>query len=150
MQLDEAAAARHAPYDDNGLQRIDGRPSDAVAASWTPDVASLEVDGVLPMTLQELPDKSEPVAGARGAKGWRSKLEGREVKSAVLYRAKDQAQEMPSRGCLLRRTYASLLETWLPFALLVWLSILKLRYDKAKLLVVLGDGAGWIGSQATN
>ena len=148
MRMDETDAARYAPYDETGLRRITAGPDDAVGVSDTPEVAYLEVDGVIPMTREELPDKSEPVAGARGGKGRRYKLEGKEVKNAVLYRAQDHMQEMPSRGCLLRRTYVSHLGHWAPFALLVWLAMLRLRFDKAKLLVVLGDGAGWIGSLA--
>jgi hypothetical protein len=144
--LDQAAAEQYAPYDPTGLRRIHGRPADAVASDTVPDVAYLEVDGVLPMTREELPDKSKPVPGARGGKGRRYKLEGREVKNAVLYGQHDTAQEMPSRGCLLRRRYVSYLGHWSGFALLVWLAVLKLRYDEVKLLVVLGDGATWIGS----
>jgi len=146
--MDEAAAARHAPYDDTGLRRVSGRPADAVDPKETPKVAYLEVDGVLPMTREEIPEQSQPVAGARGGKGLRYKLEGREVKNAVLYRQQDHAQEMPSRGCLLQRQYVSHLGHWAQFALLVWLAMLQCRYDKAELLVVLGDGAGWIASLA--
>ena len=146
VAADEAAASRHAPYDDKGLRRVSGRPDGAVQAKDAPRVAYLEVDGVLPMTREELPDSSEPVAGARGGKGRRYKLEGKEVKNAVLYRQQDHAQEMPSRGCLLQRWYVSHLGHWGLFAMLVWLAMLRLRFDKAELLVVLGDGAGWIAS----
>jgi hypothetical protein len=98
------------------------------------------------MTRELQPERSTEVPGARGGKGRRYKLEGAEVKNAVLYRAADHAQEMPSRGCLLRKTYVSHLGHWLPFAMLVWLAMLRLRFDQAKLLVVLGDGAEWIRS----
>lgn len=83
--LDQAAAEQYAPYDPTGLRRNYGRPTDAVASTSVPDVAYLEVDGVLPMTREEMPDKSKPVPGVRGGKGRRYKLEGREVKNAVLY-----------------------------------------------------------------
>ena len=146
VAMDEAAASHHAPYDDNGLRRVSGRPDDAVQAKDTPQVAYLEVDGVLPMTREEVLESSTPVAGARGGKGRRYKLEGKEVKNAVLYRQQDHAQEMPSRGCLLQRRYVSHLGHWGLFAMLVWLAMLRLRFDKAELLVVLGDGAGWITS----
>lgn len=119
VAMDEAAASHHAPYDDNGLRRVSGRPDDAVQAKDTPQVAYLEVDGVLPMTREEVLESSTPVAGARGGKGRRYKLEGKEVKNAVLYRQQDHAQEMPSRGCLLQRRYVSHLGHWGLFTMLV-------------------------------
>jgi hypothetical protein len=148
LALDTAAANDRAPFDSKGLDRIYGRPADAIAAKDTPDVAYIEADGVLPMTRELLPDRSTDVQGARGGKGRKFKLEGREVKNAVLYSASAQAQEMPSRGCLLKRTYVSHLGHWMPFALLVWLSMLRLRFDRAKLIVVLSDGAEWIRTMA--
>lgn len=149
LALDEAAAAKHAPLDASGLQRAGGRPTDAVARSLAPDVAYLEVDGVLPMTRELDPARCvPPEPKARGGKGNRYKLEGREVKNAVLYTGADHAQEMPSRGCLLRKRYVSYLGHWMQFALLVWLAMLQIRFDQAKLLVVLGDGAEWIRSLA--
>jgi hypothetical protein len=148
LALDTAAANDRAPFDSKGLDRIYGRPADAIAAKDTPDVAYIEADGVLPMTRELLPDKSTEVQGARGGKGRKFKMEGREVKNAVLYSASAQAQEMPSRGCLLKRTYVSHLGHWMPFALLVWLSMLRLRFDRAKLIVVLSDGAEWIRTMA--
>lgn len=146
--LDEAAAQLHKPYEQDGLERIYGRPTDAVPANDAPDVAYLEIDGVLPMTRELLPEQSVEVPGARGGKGRKFHLEGREVKNAVLYTAADHAQEMPSRGCLLRKRYVSHLGHWSQFALLVWLTMLQLRFDQAKLLVVLSDGADWIRSFA--
>lgn len=148
LQLDQAAAEQHTPWDSKGLERSYGRPVDAVPVKDAPDVAYLEADGVFPMTREVLPDQSVPVPGARGGKGLKYKQEGREVKNAVLYKASNQAQEMPSRGCLLGRRYVSYLGHWLPFAALVWLTMLKLRLDQAKLLVVLSDGADWIRSLA--
>ena len=148
LALDTAAAHHHAPFDSTGLERSYGRPADAIAAGDTPDVAYIEADGVLPVTRELLPEKSAEVPGARGGKGRKFKTEGREVKNAVLYPASAQAQEMPSRGCLLKRTYVSHLGHWMPFALLVWLAMLRLRFDRAKLIVVLSDGAEWIRTMA--
>lgn len=148
LALDLAAANDTNPVDESGLARVYARPTDAVPEADAPDVVYLETDGVLPMTRELLPEKSTEVAGARGGKGRKFKLEGREVKNAVLYTAKAHAQEMPSRGCILRKHYVSYLGHWAPFALLVWLTMLRLRYDQAKLLVVLGDGAEWIRSFA--
>ena len=83
---------------------------------------------------------------SRGGQGLRYKLEGREVKNAVLYTEDAQAQESPSRGCLLDKTYVSWLGHWHIFALHVWLAIRRLRFDQAQLRVVLGDGATWIAT----
>lgn len=149
LALDQAAANDHDPYEPSGLQRESvGRPADSVPAADAREVAYLEIDGVLPMTRELNPETSHEVPGARGGKGRKYTLEGREVKNAVLYTAADHAQEMPSRGCLLRKTYVSYLGHWQAFALLVWLAMLRLRYDQSKLLVVLSDGAEWIRSLA--
>lgn len=146
LALDDAEAAAHLPHDSTGLERSYGRPADAVSPKDAPEVAYLEVDGVLPMTRELQPELSTEHPGARGGKGRKYKLEGREVKNAVLYKASDQAQEMPSRGCLLDRRYVSHLGHWLTFAALLWVTMLKLRFDQAKLLVILSDGAEWIRS----
>ena len=148
LALDTAAANDHAPFDSTGLERRYGRPADAIPIAETPEVVYIESDGVLPMTREHLPEKSAEVPGARGGKGRKFKTEGREVKNAVLYMASAQAQEMPSRGCLLKRTYVSHLGHWMPFALLVWVAMLRLRFDRAKLVVVLSDGAEWIRTMA--
>ena len=148
LARDLAEAASHDPEDATGLARSCGRPADAVAATEAPEVAYLEMDGVLPMVRELLPKQSTEVPGARGGKGRKYNVEGAEVKNGVLYNAKAQAQEMPSRGCLLDRNYVSFLGHWKPFALLLWLAMLRLRYDQAKLLVILGDGAEWIRSFA--
>jgi hypothetical protein len=139
---DEALAQALNPFDDRGLEREVRRPEPAV--SEPPAVAYIEVDGVLPLTREEDPERSQPVAGARGGKGRRYHLEGREVKNAVLYSGEDVARESDSRGCLLRKRYVSSLSHWLPFALLLWVQMLKLRFEQARLLVILSDGAHWI------
>lgn len=148
LAQDTAAANAHAPFDSKGLERIYGRPADAIAPKDTPEVVYFEVDGVLPMTRELLLEKSTEFPGVRGGKGRKFKTEGKEVKNAVLYSASHHAQEMPSRGCLLKRTYVSHLGHWMPFALLMWLSMLRLRFDQAKLIVVLSDGAEWIRTMA--
>jgi hypothetical protein len=51
-----------------------------------------------------------------------------------------------SRACLLEKTYVSHLGEWLSLAMLIWVQILKLGFDRAKLLVVLSDGSEWIRS----
>lgn len=109
------------------------------------EVAYLEMDGVIVPTRQEVPTDAPPQSG-RGGKGRRYHREGREVKNAVLYTAPACAQESESRACLLEKTYVSWLGEWLPFALLVWTHLLKLGFDRAKLLVVLSDGSEWIRS----
>jgi len=142
VAADEALAQALNPFDERGLEREVRGPEPEVSES--PAVAFVEVDGVLPMTREEDPDRSRPVDGARGGKGRRYKLEGREVKNAVLYTDEDAARESDSRGCLVRKRYVSSLSHWLPFALLLWVQMLKLRFDQARLIVILSDGAHWI------
>jgi hypothetical protein len=124
-----------------------------------PEVAYLEADGVLPMTREELKgaelkpaDKARQTrarkARARGGRGRRYRLVGKEVKNAVLYSGDDCAQESASRGCLLDKRYVSHLGDWRMFALLVWVALRARGYDRAKLLVILSDGAEWIRSLA--
>lgn len=155
---DGQQAAEHTPYEPSGLPVAQQqRPADALPESEAPSVAYLEMDGVVPLTRELLPD-DELTEGdrqrqadakrdkARGGKGRRFKIAGREVKNAVLYDGKDCAAESPGRGCLLAKTYVSHLGDWKIFALLVWCQILRLRFDQTKLLVVLSDGAEWIRS----
>lgn len=66
----------------------------------------------------------------------------------MLYDGKNCATESPSRGCLLNKTYVSHLGDWESFALLLWVAMLRQRFDRAKLLVLLSDGADWIRSLA--
>lgn len=111
LRQDLAAAEAHNHQDSTGLARVYTRPKDAVKEDATPDVAYLEVDGVFPMTREKIEETSVEVEGARGGKGRKYKTEGREVKNAVFYKGSDHAQEMPSRGCILERTYVSISET---------------------------------------
>jgi len=112
------------------------------------DVAYIEMDGVIPITRQEVPlselsakdrDQLEEAkrTKARGGEARRYTIVGREVKNAVLYTAADFAQESPQRGCLLRKRYVSLLGTWTAFAALLWVELTRLRFERAKLVVIL-------------
>ena len=47
-------------------------------------------------------------------------------------------------GCVLQKTYVSRLGNWVPFALTLWVAVLRLRFDQAERLVLLSDGADWI------
>lgn len=142
VELLDEDATEHRPFEDNGLERKVNRPTDAVEEA--PEVAYIEIDGVLPMTRELDEEKSEPVDGARGGKGLRYNLVGREVKNAVLYTGDDCAQESDRRGCILEKRYVSHLGHWLEFAVLLWATLIRLRFDQAKLLVILSDGATWI------
>jgi hypothetical protein len=142
MAADEAQSHDLNPLDPRGLERLVDRPKAEVAVP--PAVAYIEIDGVLPMTRQEDAKRSQPVPETRGGKGRRYVLEGKEVKNAVLYTDVDAARESANRGCLLKKRYVSSLGHWMPFALLLWVQMLKLRFDQAKLIVVLSDGAHWI------
>ena len=157
---DHQEAMRCAPFDEMGLPvPTQQRPVDAVPEHAVPKVAYLEVDGVIPITREELTGKELSPADrrrqqrakkqkVRGGKGRRYRIVGREVKNAVLYDGKDCAAESPGRGCILKKTYVSHLGNWLAFAALVWVAMLRLRFDQAKLLVILSDGADWIRTLA--
>lgn len=137
---DEAAA--YNPFKPDGLPKREcPRPS---STAKPPKLAYIEVDGVVPMTRELDAARSAPVPGARGGKGLRYDLIGREVKNAVLYDGADCVQLMDSRGSVLEKTYVSRLGNWVPFALTLWTSVLRLRFDQAEKLVLLSDGAEWI------
>jgi hypothetical protein len=106
-------------------------------------VVYLEMDGVLILTRQEI-ETDAAVAPGRGGKGRHYQVKGREVKNAIFYNGAQCAQESDSRGCLLEKSYVSHLGDWQWFAVLVWVQIFKLGFDRAKLIVVLSDGAEWI------
>jgi hypothetical protein len=154
-QCVEATAC--APFDPTGLPRVAEPPSNPVRV--VPEVAYLELDGVIPMTREELHGKELSAAdrrqqrraseqGARGGRGRRYRLVGREVKNAVLYDGANCARESPGRGCLLEKHYVSHLGNWRTFAWLLWPELRRQRFDEAKLLVLLSDGAEWIRSLA--
>lgn len=154
MLHDEAAQC--GPLDPKGLPVAEQvRPVDAT--NKTPSVAYLEMDGVVPMTREELTakelsatdrrrQKQAKEEGARGGRGRRYRLVGREVKNAVLYQAEHCAREGSDRGCITDKSYVSHLGDWLTFAGLLWVALLRKRFDRAELLVVLSDGSDWIRS----
>lgn len=158
LALDTEQAETCAPFDETGLSvPTQERPPDTVKEAAAPEVAYVEMDGVVPITREELTGKElTPAerrrqqraknAKARGGKGKRYRIVGREVKNAVLYDGKDCAAESPGRGCILAKSYVSFLGEWGPFAALLWVAMLRLRFDQAKLLVVLSDGAEWVRS----
>lgn len=158
--LDAAEAQLSAPYDARGLPMPEQfQPVGTVAVNKAPDVAYLEIDGVIPITREPIPEvqlskkdrkrlEQAKLEKARGGKARRYEIVGREVKNAVLYDGKDCAETGSSRGSILEKTYVSHLGDWLSFALLLWVAIVRLRFDKARKLVVLSDGAEWIRSLA--
>jgi hypothetical protein len=150
-----AEADQAAPLDDQGRPIEFVRPADAT--STVEQVAYLEMDGVVPMTREELVGKElseadrrkqrrAKKAGARGGRGRRYRLVGREVKNAVLYRGSDCMQESASRGLIAAKRYVSHLGDWKTFAARLWPELLRQNFDHAQLLVVLSDGADWIRS----
>ncbi|MEK7246873.1 MAG: ISKra4 family transposase [Chloroflexota bacterium] len=153
-----ADASRYACYDDTGLP-VDKpeRPKDATKRPV--GTAYIEVDGVVPMTREEVPEKDLSAQdrrrrqkairdGARGGRGRRYTLVGREVKNAVLYTADDCAPESPSRACLTDKRYVSHLGDWQQFAKLLWVEIVRKSFDRAQQLVLISDGAEWVRSLA--
>ena len=99
------------------------------------------------MTRREIArEPAEP--GARGGKGRRYELVGREVKNAVLFGADARAQPMPSRGCLLQKRYVSRLGDWESFARWVWAEMRQQGLERSGRLLIYGDGAEWIRSLA--
>jgi len=153
-QILSEQAAEQCPVNPAGLPR-----SLPPSRGKAPEVAYLEVDGVLPMTREEVPraqlspaDKARRTradkAHARGGRGRRYRLVGKEVKNAVLYSGDDCARESASRGCLIDKRYVSHLGEWQAFAPRVWAMLRERAYDRAKLLVLLSDGSEWIRSLA--
>ena len=115
----------------------------------------VEIDGVLPMTREELEeDELTPEqrvakalarqAKARGGKGRRYRLVGREVKVAVIYEEEAVAQESESRGCLLRKHYVAHLGDPAEFGRLLWAKLISTGFVHADEIVVISDGAEWI------
>lgn len=160
LSLCDAEAKLISPYDETGLPVAEQlRPGDMVPIKDIPKVAYLEIDGVIPLTRVELNDDEltpqekrritrAKKTKARGGKGRRYRIVGREVKNAVLYDGKDCTPLSPGRGCILKKTYVSHLGEWGTFAQLLIVELFRLRFDKSKLLVILSDGAEWIRSLA--
>lgn len=149
-------AEKCTPFQESGLPvETQQYPNEAPAKE--PDVAYLEIDGVLPLTRTEVDDYTEAERKVQekakeekvpGGKGRRYEIAGKEVKNAVLYDGDDCAAETLGRGCLLDKRYVSYLGGWRVFALMVWVMILRRGYHRAKRLVILSDGADWIRSLA--
>ena len=158
QKRDREQAEKLVPLDAAGLPvSQQERPEDTVPPSATPKVAYLEADGVIPITREEITGEEltetdrqlqakAKTDKARGGKARRFHIVGREVKNAVLYDGKDCVAETPGRGCLLAKTYVSHLGGWAAFTALLWVQMLRLRFDQAELLVVLSDGAEWVRS----
>jgi hypothetical protein len=159
IQAREATEATQCePYDATGLPvPTQARPADTVPPEAAPRTAYLEVDGVSALTRQEFTkDELTPAEKqrqrraqqqhARGGKGRRYRTVGKEVKNAVLYDGADCAKESPSHGRILHKTYVSHLGDWQTFARLLWVTMLRLRFDAVQQLVILSDGAEWIRS----
>ena len=123
LELDDEQARGCNPFDEKGLPVVEQiRAQDAIDPSATPDVAYMELDGVVPVTREELGDdelteqdkqrrEQAKQDRARGGKGRRYRIVGREVKNAVLYDGKDCAQESAERGSILNRTVRALAST---------------------------------------
>jgi hypothetical protein len=158
QKRDRERATKLTPFDAAGLPvPKQERPADAVPPSAAPKVAYLEMDGVIPVTREQitgdeltaedhLKQAKAKTEKARGGKARRFRIVGREVKNAVLYDGKNCVAESVGRGCLLEKTYVSHLGDWSAFAALLWAQMLRLRFDQAELLVVLSDGAEWVRS----
>ena len=145
IDLQKAESQSCNPWYDNGFARKTERPEPSVAQA--PQLAYLEIDGVLPLVREVDEERSKrpnPSEKARGGKGLRYDVGGKEVKNAILYVGDDCVEESPSRGCILDKHYVSHLGHWKPFALMLWAAMLPLRFDEAGTLVVLSDGANWI------
>lgn len=148
-----STAAQVAAFDECGRARAVTPP--AQAPEKPPTIAYIKIDGVIPMTREPLPirqmsaaDKQKlrraKKAKARGGRGRRYRIGGREVKNAVLYGGADCAQLSASRGSVLSKRYVSHLGQPKEFFSLVWAEMLRLGFERAKTLVVLSDGAEWI------
>jgi hypothetical protein len=138
----DADARALQPYQPNGLPQQVARPADAVGQA--PQVAYLELDGVIVMRREALPMTAAAASGGRGGKGRQYQVSGREVKNAVLYDGAQCLPESDSRNCIWQKHYLSHLGEWQQLALLAWAQMRRLRFDQAKLLVVISDGAEWI------
>ena len=156
LEREQEQADKYTPFQENGLP-VDIQQVPDEALQTGPEVAYLELDGVLPLTRTEAENytKDEKLVQRKakkdkvpGGKGRRYEIGGKEVKNAVLYDGKDCAAETPGRGCLIDKRYVSYLGNWRTFALMVWVMMLRRGFDRAKRLVILSDGADWIRSLA--
>jgi hypothetical protein len=146
-QNEQEAVAQRAFLPDGTPRRLP--PIPGVAG---PRVAYLEVDGVLPMTREPVPESEltsedkvkqakAKLAKIGGGAGRRYRLQGREVKNAVMYAAEACALVGETRGTLLDKHYVSYLGEASVFTKRVWAGLRARGYDQAKTLVILSDGA---------
>lgn len=153
-------AERCAAFDEKGLPvPVQQRPADAKAPR--PGVAYVDLDGVVPMTREEVPRRDLTRAQkrklarakrdkARGGRGRKYTLVGREVKNAVLYRSESCARESASRDCILDKAYVSHLGGPEQFGKFLWVEMLREGLDQHQKVVFLSDGAEWIRNLAKN
>lgn len=144
--------------DKAGHRRRPKRPDDC--RTKIPRVTYIEADGVFAMIrryLESSPDQevtqgdasgaseaSIADVGRRGGAGRRYKLEGREIKNAIIYSDDSCASLASRRGCLLRKTYVSVMGTPQDLALQLGPELLRQRADQARICVSISDGAVWI------
>lgn len=161
QEIQRQEAKDCAPYDDRGLPRANTLLTIGSAPTKPLNIAYVELDGVIPMT-RERTDHSKPKIddtaqvetavdaqmGRRGGAGRTYTMVGREVKNAVLYDDSHCASESASRGCITDKRYVSHLGDWRAFADLLWVQIVRMHFNQARLLVVLSDGAEWVRSLA--
>jgi hypothetical protein len=95
------------PFDETGLPvRSQERPPNSAEEGAAPDVAYIDMDGVVPTTREELTgneltpaerrrQQRAKKARTRGGEGKRCRIVGREVKNAVLYDRKDCTAQSP-------------------------------------------------------
>lgn len=151
-------ADRCAAFDSKGLPVAQQqRPADEKPAKAA--VGYVDLDGVVPMTREEIPRHSLTSAQkrkltrakrdkARGGRGRKYNLVGREVKNAVLYTSDDCARESPRRECILDKSYVSHLGGPEEYGRLLWVEMLRKGFDRLPKLVFLSDGAEWIRNLA--
>ena len=150
QKLLEKEAAEHPAFNAKGLVSTLPPPQ-----STRPTRVYVEIDGVLPMTREELPDTDlTPAqreakalaqrAKARGGKGRKYRLVGREVKMAVIYVEDAAVRESDSRGCLLQKHYVAHLGDARSFGQLLWSKLVTTGLVHADEIVVISDGAEWI------
>jgi hypothetical protein len=142
VELHVAEGERHRPHTDDGKPLVVRRPTDCQATA--PEVAYAAIDGVYAMVRTKDEARSSDAQGARGGKNARYDVEGAEIKNAVLWTDADRVQEAPTRGWHVNRHIVSHLGPCGAFLPLLWVAMLRLRFDQAKVLVVLSDGAHWI------
>lgn len=125
------------------------------------DIAIIQIDGAMcpvhPDAARDDDDDDggDPAGRAARKPPGRPDTRHREVKSAAIYKLRDcivkepTRSGKPGRGHVRRCFTRSRIGPWLSFAWLVYTLALQLGVRRAKLVVILGDGAEWIGWIAT-